>query len=85
MRRRLTDLLSPLIIMNCCALRCAVLLQRWPGQNFFLCDGRLITGPSLGGFYFTFGITAATIGLFHAFSSPYLWNHVSPAIPLVCA
>eukprot|EP00035_Acanthoeca_spectabilis_P037902 m.48382 g.48382 ORF g.48382 m.48382 type:complete len:309 (+) comp8912_c0_seq4:491-1417(+) len=60
------------------------LWQRWPGRNFFLCDGRTMTGPTLTGFYFTFGLCLLTITLFNVYSAPFLWDEVSPSIPIIC-
>eukprot|EP00038_Savillea_parva_P025980 m.50507 g.50507 ORF g.50507 m.50507 type:complete len:311 (+) comp7241_c0_seq2:195-1127(+) len=61
-----------------------LLWQRWPGKNYFLCDGRLITGPGLSGFYFTLIACVVTIALFNVFSAPFLWDHASPVVPLLC-
>lgn len=43
-----------------------------------------MTGPTLTGFYFTFGLCLLTITLFNVYSAPFLWDEVSPSIPIIC-
>eukprot|EP00040_Diaphanoeca_grandis_P015341 m.78168 g.78168 ORF g.78168 m.78168 type:complete len:313 (-) comp25088_c0_seq1:267-1205(-) len=57
----------------------------WPGNNCFLFFGRLSTSSETGGVHFTYFMLLLTLGMFHGFSSPYLWHHISPVIPIVCA
>ena len=39
----------------------------WPGNNMFLCNGRLISAKERGPFYATFFMVAIPVGLLAAF------------------
>lgn len=59
----------------------------WPGQNAFYCGGRFIAGPRKSALVVCvvwFTILAHT-ALFFAFIAPYLWEDISPILPILSA
>jgi len=58
--------------------------QLFPNNSVY-CWGRCIGAKEMGGMRFTLGLIIVASGLFHAFTSPYLWTEVSPVLPLLAA
>jgi len=54
-------------------------------KNTVWCKGRCISAEYPGGLIFTSGLMIVVIGLFHAFSAPWLWENVHPIPPLISA
>lgn len=59
--------------------------QLHPAKNIFHCRGRFITGPDLALCRLTWALNIIFGGLSFGFDAPYLWENVSPALPLVTA
>ncbi|ORZ18427.1 DHHC palmitoyltransferase-domain-containing protein [Lobosporangium transversale] len=57
----------------------------FPGQNIFLCGGRIMTSRDFPAFIVAIMLLLVPTGLFHGFASPYLWNRLSPAVPIIQA
>ncbi|KAF9131377.1 Palmitoyltransferase zdhhc14 [Mortierella sp. 14UC] len=57
----------------------------FPGQNLFFCGGRIMTSRDFPAFFVAVLLLTVPTGLFHGFTSPYLWHEVSPAAPIVQA
>lgn len=57
--------------------------QVFPGRNRFFCNGRIILAESLSLFYLTIFLIFTTCALFFVFDCPFIYIHVSPAIPIV--
>ncbi|KAK5717101.1 Eukaryotic peptide chain release factor GTP-binding subunit [Elasticomyces elasticus] len=51
----------------------------------FFCSGRLLNSKAKPLNLATFILTTLPAALFFAFSAPFLWHHVSPAIPIIFA
>ncbi|KAF9933451.1 Palmitoyltransferase zdhhc14 [Linnemannia zychae] len=57
----------------------------FPGRNLFFCGGRIMTSRDFPAFLVAVLLLTMPTGLFHGFTSPFLWHHVSPAAPIVQA
>ncbi|KAI7508590.1 hypothetical protein KC364_g67 [Hortaea werneckii] len=57
----------------------------YAGNTLFLFRGRLLNIKAKPLNTLTFLLTALPCGLFFGFSAPWLWHHVSPALPIVFA
>ncbi|RMY26726.1 hypothetical protein D0866_10657 [Hortaea werneckii] len=57
----------------------------YAGNTLFLFGGRLLNTKAKPLNTLTFLLTALPCGLFFGFSAPWLWHHVSPALPIVFA
>ncbi|KAI1306744.1 Palmitoyltransferase zdhhc14 [Mortierella claussenii] len=57
----------------------------FPGRNIFLCGGRIMTSRDFPAFLMAIMLILVPTGLFHGFTSPYLWHRLSPAVPIVQA
>ena len=62
--------------------------RKWevfPGRNSFYCNGRIVMAQRAGLFYLCVFIIVITSILFFVFDCPYLYEKVSPAVPVVAA
>ncbi|SMY29893.1 unnamed protein product [Zymoseptoria tritici ST99CH_1A5] len=59
--------------------------QYYAGNMLFFCRGRLLNTRATPLNLLTFFLAVLPAGLFFGFSAPYLWNNVSPAIPIIFA
>lgn len=59
--------------------------EYFAGNMLFFLSGRLLNTRARPLNVATFTLTTLPAALFFAFSAPYLWRHVSPAIPIVFA
>lgn len=57
--------------------------QAFPGRNRFLCNGRIILARSLSLFYLSIILIFSTCSFFFIFDCRYLYDNISPAIPIV--
>ncbi|KAF9155087.1 Palmitoyltransferase zdhhc14 [Linnemannia schmuckeri] len=57
----------------------------FPGRNRFFCGGRIMTSRDFPAFFVAILLLIIPTGLFHGFTSPFLWHRVSPAAPIVQA
>ncbi|KAF9298963.1 Palmitoyltransferase zdhhc14 [Linnemannia elongata] len=57
----------------------------FPGRNLFFCGGRIMTSRDFPAFFVAVLLLTIPTGLFHGFTSPFLWHRVSPAAPIVQA
>lgn len=57
--------------------------ETFPGRNRFFCNGRIMTAESLSLFYLTIFLILSTCTAFFVCLCPYLYKHISPAIPIV--
>ncbi|KAI7159521.1 hypothetical protein KC324_g13597, partial [Hortaea werneckii] len=57
----------------------------YAGNTLFLFGGRILNTKAKPLNTLTFFLTALPCGLFFGFSAPWLWHHVSPALPIVFA
>lgn len=57
--------------------------QVFPGRNRFFCNGRIIIAKSLSLFYLTIFLIFTTCSMFFVFDCPYIFVHISPAIPII--
>ncbi|GJJ72132.1 palmitoyltransferase ZDHHC9/14/18 [Entomortierella parvispora] len=57
----------------------------FPGRNIFFCGGRIMTSRDFPAFLLAIMLLCVPTGLFHGFSSPYLWHRLSPAAPILQA
>ncbi|KAF9430689.1 Palmitoyltransferase zdhhc14 [Podila epigama] len=57
----------------------------FPGRNVFFCHGRIMTSRDFPAFVIALFMLLTPTGLFHGFTSPYLWHRLSPAAPIVQA
>ncbi|KAF9139400.1 Palmitoyltransferase zdhhc14 [Mortierella sp. GBA39] len=57
----------------------------FPGRNLFFCGGRIMTSRDFPAFLIAVLLLTVPTGLFHGFTSPFLWHRVSPAAPIVQA
>ncbi|KAG0358704.1 Palmitoyltransferase zdhhc14 [Podila minutissima] len=57
----------------------------FPGRNMFFCRGRIMTSRDFPAFLIAIMLLLVPTGLFHGFTSPYLWHRLSPAAPIVQA
>ncbi|KAG0375244.1 Palmitoyltransferase zdhhc14 [Mortierella sp. AD032] len=55
------------------------------GRNLFFCGGRIMTSRDFPAFFVAVLLLTVPTGLFHGFTSPFLWQRVSPAAPIVQA
>ncbi|KAI8149910.1 DHHC palmitoyltransferase-domain-containing protein [Fennellomyces sp. T-0311] len=57
----------------------------FPGNNAFFCDGRLLTSRAYWAFVLALCVLIIPSILFAIFVCPWLWRHISPAIPIIFA
>ncbi|KAF8965005.1 Eukaryotic peptide chain release factor GTP-binding subunit [Entomortierella lignicola] len=57
----------------------------FPGRNAFFFGGRIMTSHDFPAFIFAVMLVLIPTGLFHGFSSSYLWHRLSPAVPIIQA
>ncbi|KAG0275780.1 Palmitoyltransferase zdhhc14 [Linnemannia exigua] len=55
------------------------------GRNLFFCGGRIMTSRDFPAFFVAVLLLTVPTGLFHGFTSQFLWQRVSPAAPIVQA
>ena len=56
-----------------------------PGQNKFFCKGRWIMASRQSIVSFTWVAFVVLYGVFLAFSAPYIWEHLTPALVVISA
>lgn len=59
--------------------------QVFPGRNIFFCWGRLMTSRAYWAFVIALMILFIPSALFFAFTCPWLWYNLHPAVPIVFA
>ena len=59
--------------------------ELWPGNNFFFCDGHIITGPDVNSAMFTPFLIVIPVVVYFIWVCPDLWYHVHPAVVIVGA
>lgn len=59
--------------------------KTFPGRNVFLCGGRIMTSRDFPAFTMAVMLILVPTGLFHGFTSPYLWHRLGPAAPIIQA
>ena len=62
--------------------------RKWevfPGKNKFYCGGHIVMARQAGIFYLTIVLIVGTSAAFFAFDCPYLFEHLSPVVPIVGA
>ncbi|KAG2205415.1 hypothetical protein INT47_007200 [Mucor saturninus] len=57
----------------------------YAGNTYFFCGGRFLTSKALGAFCLSLLILWGPCILFLIFTCPWLWYHISPAVPIVYA
>ncbi|KAI9498376.1 DHHC palmitoyltransferase-domain-containing protein [Zychaea mexicana] len=57
----------------------------FPGNNVFFFQGRLLTSRAYWAFFLALCVLIAPSVLFAIFVCPWLWLHISPAIPVIFA
>ncbi|KAI9481234.1 MAG: hypothetical protein EXX96DRAFT_207920 [Benjaminiella poitrasii] len=59
--------------------------QTYKGKTIFFCGGRFLTSRALWAFSLSIFLLIAPSVLFLIFTCPWLWHHVSPAVPILFA
>jgi len=57
--------------------------ENWPGNNKFCCDGHFMSGPDRKTMFNSVLLITIPTFTFFGTECPYLWNNLSPAIPIV--
>ncbi|KRZ08946.1 putative palmitoyltransferase ZDHHC14 [Trichinella zimbabwensis] len=59
--------------------------RNFPGNNRFCCDGRIIMAKQISAFVLTVVLLVGSLILFFYFDGPFLYNNLSPMIPVSAA
>ncbi|KAH8556461.1 DHHC palmitoyltransferase-domain-containing protein [Umbelopsis sp. PMI_123] len=59
--------------------------EMFPGRNLFFCRGRLMTSREYWAFLIALVILLVPSALFFAFTCPWLWINIHPAVPIIFA
>ncbi|KRX38956.1 Palmitoyltransferase ZDHHC9 [Trichinella britovi] len=59
--------------------------RHFPGNNRFCCDGRIIMAKQISAFVLTVVLLLGALILFFYFDGPFLYNNLSPMIPVSAA
>ena len=59
--------------------------ELWPGNNFFFCDGHIITGPDVNSAMFTPVLILIPCVVYFIWVCPDLWHHVHPSLVIIGA
>ncbi|KAI8647925.1 DHHC palmitoyltransferase-domain-containing protein [Parasitella parasitica] len=59
--------------------------RKYSGKTIFFCGGRFLTSRALWAFCLSMFLFVMPSVLFLIFTCPWLWHHISPAVPIIFA